>query len=402
MSATPHILVTDVIVDDDTLRVEQLKDIARKYVPLQEFRDAPMDVLRVSVLSGGITNQLYRVQIAGPSSNINVVEEGGDVSVVVRVFGKETERIISRESELFYQSLFLRTFCQGKNFLVYEFLTGFKDIDFTEMPTHRVAIAEKFAEFHSTATFNSKSAGRFDKEVLSCRDTLRAWSSSALGDTTMSKLTDEQRATLAISGMTREAVAQHVTDLLSAIHSVDEDLVVGVCHNDLLCANIMRRVAPSTSQANKGDLVFIDFEYGNRNYLLYDLANHFNEYVGLECNYDRHFPSDDVILESIVSYRLSMRALYALGGGPLPFGEAGSSLFFCENDEAELQRCLQWVQYVKLLTLASNAMWACWAVLQAAHSVIDFDFAAYATQRWKRFLSTKDVYIASGVGARCC
>lgn len=370
-------MVEDFIVDDEVERNQQIISIVTKYVPLPAFSNAPADAaFSVTVLSGGITNQLYRVQVQSKDS------------VVVRVFGKETQRIISRESELFYQSLFLRTFCQGKNFLIYEFLDGFRDIDFVDMPTHRLAIAKQFAAFHLTATKHSREVGRFEKEALTAIDTLRQWSVDAFTEEAVSKLSDKQLATLTGAGMTSNAIHSHVNDLLSKLETVRNELVVGVCHNDLLCANIMRRTTSGSDIG--GDLVFIDFEYGNRNFLLYDLANHFNEYVGLECNYDKFFPADDLILEFVVEYRRAMREL--LLDGITPFGESTQSAFFSTSDEAEQLVCLQWIKYVKLLTLASNALWSCWAIMQAAHSVIDFDFADYATHRWRRFIATKDSF----------
>lgn len=390
---SPLVVVDETIVDDAEQRRAQLTSLVRKYVPIDAFRHAPEDaVFNVSVLSGGITNQLYRVQ------SVPNLEGERSHAVVVRVFGKETDRIISRDSELFYQSLFLKTFCQGKNFLVYEFLTGFKDIEFTEMLTHRLEIAEVFAEFHLTATAHSKLAGRFENEVLSCVHTLRAWFTSAFEENTLDKLTPAQRSILADAQMTRENVQTHVSDLLSIIGSLSGGLVEGVCHNDLLSANIMRRVSiPSVTGGDDGkkDLVFIDFEYGNRNYLLYDLANHFNEYVGLECQYETYFPNDDVIFEFICAYRAAMRKLLNdKSEHNSPFGSL-SSQFFCQNCEDENARCLLWVKHVKVLTLASHAMWSCWAILQAAHSVIEFDFTTYATHRWQRFQETKAPFVAA-------
>jgi ethanolamine kinase len=33
-------------------------------------------------------------------------------------------------------------------------------------------------------------------------------------------------------------------------------------------------------------LYFIDFEYGSYSYRGYDIANHFNEYAGFDCDYN--------------------------------------------------------------------------------------------------------------------
>jgi ethanolamine kinase len=386
-TSTAPVLIEDFIVDDDLERTKQIISIVKTYVPLPAFTNAHADTtFRVTVLSGGITNQLYRVEAQGAASSA-----GPSTSAVVRVFGKETQRIISRESELFYQSLFLKTFCQGKNFLIYEFLDGFRDLDFVDMPKHRVAIAKQFAKFHLVATECSKKEGRFEMEALTAVDTLRQWSVDAFNSEASAKLSAAKLETLAQAGMTSDVVQHHVADLLVVLESVRADLLVGVCHNDLLCANIMRRTNADADESSDGDLVFIDFEYGNRNFLLYDLANHFNEYVGLECDYDKLFPSDDLIFEFVMEYRRAMREL--LRGGIAPFGDTTQAAFFSIGDEAEQLISRRWVQYVKLLTLASNALWSCWSIMQAAHSVIDFDFADYATQRWRRFITTKDTFV---------
>lgn len=53
-------------------------------------------------------------------------------------------------------------------------------------------------------------------------------------------------------------------------------------HNDLLGANIL---------CDKSETVyFIDFEYGDYNYRGFDIANHFCEYAGFQCDYSR-FPN---------------------------------------------------------------------------------------------------------------
>ena len=52
-------------------------------------------------------------------------------------------------------------------------------------------------------------------------------------------------------------------------------------HNDLLGANILQ-------PDHDSELVLIDFEYAEYNYRGFDLANHFNEYAGFECEYDKY------------------------------------------------------------------------------------------------------------------
>jgi ethanolamine kinase len=56
-------------------------------------------------------------------------------------------------------------------------------------------------------------------------------------------------------------------------------------HNDLLSGNLM-------FNKEEGKLYIIDYEYGSYSYRGYDIANHFNEYAGFECDYSL-YPSKD-------------------------------------------------------------------------------------------------------------
>lgn len=384
------------VSDDDEQRRVDLVTIAKNHT-LPEFVGLDESQFSVSILSGGITNQLYRVSAVLSDSE-------SSASVVLRVFGKETDRIISRESELFYQALFLKTFCQGQNFLAYHFLDGYRDIAFTDMPLLKRGIAAQLANFHFKATLSSKEdrniedsegRSRFELEPLASAAHPLSWWEQALSDATQAKLSAAQRDCLLRAHMDRSTVTKELQErLLPALERVADELVVGVCHNDLLCANIMRRVEPLTGDGDGMDLRLIDFEYSCKNYLLYDFANHFNEYVGLECDYGTRFPSDDSMLESVLAYRAAMRNLLeSCSDGVSPFRPHERQAFFSDSDEEEMRRSARWVQLVKLLTLASNAIWAAWSVLQAANSAIDFDFAWYAAQRWSRYLSTVDGFV---------
>lgn len=98
--------------------------------------------LRISRISGGSTNELFHVYDAADATH----------SVVFRIFGKETDRIVARESEFFYQSLYLRTFVHGYNFMVYEYLSELTTLPLPAMYTEAPAIADALAEFHVRAT----------------------------------------------------------------------------------------------------------------------------------------------------------------------------------------------------------------------------------------------------------
>ena len=50
-----------------------------------------------------------------------------------------------------------------------------------------------------------------------------------------------------------------------------------------------------------GNLQFIDFEYGDFSYRSFDIANHFNEYAGFECEYSR-YPDREHIAHFVRQY----------------------------------------------------------------------------------------------------
>jgi ethanolamine kinase len=73
-------------------------------------------------------------------------------------------------------------------------------------------------------------------------------------------------------------LAEEITSLKAALSRIRAPVVFA--HNDLLGANIL--------QDMEGRVVFIDFEYGEYNYRAFDIANHFCEYAGFDCDYTRY------------------------------------------------------------------------------------------------------------------
>lgn len=55
------------------------------------------------------------------------------------------------------------------------------------------------------------------------------------------------------------------------------------------------------SQEAHGEVQFIDFEYTEASYRSFDIANHFNEYAGFECDYSR-FPDDAHVTQFVTEY----------------------------------------------------------------------------------------------------
>ncbi|AIN99524.1 choline kinase, putative [Leishmania panamensis] len=410
-SATTHHGKVTVVSENDLLLSERSNTPELPSVPLQVKR-----------LSGGITNELFHVYD----------EDHPSTSVVVRVFGKETDRVISRESELFYQSLFIPTYICGSNFLVYDFLDGYYTLPYQEMAAEATPIARAIAVFQvratraalrdhappllrdsqnkdywkdvndqllaeegSTTSSRSTHRGesRFDRESNYLIGSLTKWADLVLSKEIVDKVHEDRRGSFLATARSLQSACAWIVSMLKRQETF---LPEGVCHNDLLSANVMIHKV-------RKDVRVIDFDYTKRNFLLYDVANHFNEYSGLDCDYDTYFPSDAHMSAFIAEYRRAMRdALEAswAENSILTASTDGASreheifpnareLFWSDSEEAEVEVVARWTQLAKLLTLASHLSWSVWSLLQEAVSALDVDFLNYAQARYNRYLAVR-------------
>lgn len=138
------------------------------------------------------------------------------------------------------------------------------------------------------------------------------------------------------------------------------------CHNDLLSGNII--ICPE-----QGDVAFIDYEYGAFNYRSFDVANHFCEYSGFECDYSK-YPSKE--------FQRSWIRIYLLEWARL----SGLSQVEPSADEVEAM-----LHEVAIFTLAAHCFWGLWGLTQAQHSDIDFDYMNYACCRFAEYDRRSDV-----------
>lgn len=123
------------------------------------------------------------------------------------------------------------------------------------------------------------------------------------------------------------------------------------CHNDLLLGNVIY-----TEESQK--VTFIDYEYAEPNHQAFDIGNHFSEYPGIgsdsnAIDYSK-YPSKDFQLQWLKVYLQEFR------------GNSNVT----DNDVEVLYK------HVNKFALASHFLWTCWALIQAEHSTINFDFVS--------------------------
>lgn len=139
------------------------------------------------------------------------------------------------------------------------------------------------------------------------------------------------------------------------------------CHNDLLLKNIIYHETP------KEGVTFIDFEYADFNYQAFDIGNHFCEFAGVEDFKPELFPSKEFQLVWLKHY---LRARHQLQNNSV------------SEDTLDAEAEVLYRQ-VKKFTLAAHLFWGIWALIQAEHSTIKFDFLNYAIVRLEEYFAKK-------------
>lgn len=109
---------------------------------------------------------------------------------------------------------------------------------------------------------------------------------------------------------------------------------------------------------------FIDYEYATPSPAAFDIANHFAEWGGFDCEHHL-LPTRSQRLDFIREYVRSYFAHLGHDMSQLDEGEEARKLF----DEVDVFRGIP------------GFYWGIWALIQAKISQIDFDYASYAEVR---------------------
>ncbi|EFJ52542.1 choline, partial [Volvox carteri f. nagariensis] len=313
---------------------------------LKGWSDLQAQDMQVSRISGGISNLLVKVEPPPPLQ---------PVAVKVRVFGDKTELLIDREAE---KHLLLRLNQAGFGALVVglfgngrieQFLTA-KTLTPEEMSDPRFIphIARRLRAFHDLK-MDAEAAATAAAAAASAPnptgwDSMFCWLAMAEG---LSFAHDPAKQAV-YDKVDFRAMRTELTALREMCERVGSTRVL--CHNDLLAGNIL--------------LQFIDFEYSCRGPRGFDWGNHFNEYAGFDCVYDR-FPSPE-------QQKVFFRHYLSPRDGNSNQGQ-GEAVLDCLVAEA----CV--------FALASHAYWGVWSFIQARYSPIDFDYLDYSRMRWAEY-----------------
>ncbi|CAD5219997.1 unnamed protein product [Bursaphelenchus xylophilus] len=298
-----------------------------------------LDQVIFKPFTNGITNKVISVQ------------GGKGEKLIFRIFGVGTEKVVDRNSEMKSFELLSRhglapaVEARFANGFVCGYLPG-EPIDVESVRSAKLVpkIASRMADLHKIPIADNEKASpsffhtKFHQFINNIPP---VWPNPE----------KNQKFQHLFAEINFERDFQRVAAAIE--RAANKEIVL--CHNDLLIYNVL--------YDEKSDSVnFIDYEYTGANYQLFDIANHFNEYAGVEnINYDL-CPTDEQKYNFVQHYLQSY-----LGR---------------EVDGAEIEKVLA---DIPTFEAASHLLWSVWALVQAQDSEIDFDYIQYASKRYEQY-----------------
>lgn len=355
---------------NENLDENQFKQIAVKIKP--EWSDQPIET---TCIRGGITNSLFACYLKSTGVNHSS-------TILFRVYGENSEKFISRTAEIETmclmnkQGLGPQYYGRFKNGICYEFLPGeILDQKMVYDEAIYTKVAKAIAGLHMTQFegFVFETDLQSDKEIFIFTEIWKLFD-LVLDDykANMPNMTDEYLKLIPSKEDLQKEI-QFLQNHITAYTKANKSLIM-FSHNDLLLGNIIYNNSIATQ------IKFIDYEYSCVNYQAYDIANHFNEYAGVdEPNYS-YFPNKEYQVKWL---RIYLEEFIRLVNQHRATQSAETNLAFSE------EKVLQFYEEVNKFTLTSHLMWAVWSLVQAQVSKLDFDFVAYAQIRFNQYFCRK-------------
>ncbi|KAL8839425.1 MAG: hypothetical protein Q9170_001765 [Blastenia crenularia] len=316
-----------------------------------------------------------------------------DEAVLIRAYGKGTDVLIDRDRESQSHSLLCKNglapelLARFQNGLMYRFIRG-QVCESDDLTKERIwrGVARRLAEWHAVIPIIPAPATTVEDEtnhfptLFYEQPSHPKPSAEAINSITPSKAapnvwtviqkwifalptsseTEKQR-----KGILQAELERTVADL-GDIPSLGKDGLV-FAHCDLLSGNVI--VHPQSPGASPlvETVSFIDYEYATPAPAAFDLANHFAEWGGFECNYHA-IPTRSVRRSFVEEYLSSYTSHTAL-----PSGMDGHSYVNRLFEQVDAYRGVP------------GLYWGVWALIQATISQIDFDYASYAEVRLQEY-----------------
>ncbi|KAL1843167.1 hypothetical protein VTJ49DRAFT_2917 [Mycothermus thermophilus] len=349
-----------------------------------DWQDADSKVEFVR-FTDGITNTLLKAVNKRPGLSKDEVDRE---AILLRAYGHGTDLIIDRHRETQNHELLMKhglapeLLARFENGMMYRFIQGtVTQPEDLRKPDIYKAVARRLAQWHaivpciSGRTGHSRKTSRADGTPVTDDEFQRALDQVAPGKPPPNLWTVMQKWIFALPTDTeaqRARQAELQQELKRLIAELSQRPGLGVnglvfAHCDLLSGNVI--VLPqSTEKAADPTVAFIDYEYATPSPAAFDIANHFAEWGGFDCDFSV-LPTRAQRREFIAEY---IDAYFQYLEEKTP--GATSQL----DKQAEVERMLG---EVDLYRGVPGFYWGIWALIQATISEINFDYASYAEAR---------------------
>ncbi|POS82465.1 hypothetical protein EPUL_006079 [Erysiphe pulchra] len=350
-------------------------------------QDWENDKIEITRFTDGTTNTLLKVVNKLPELS---AEEIDNEAILLRAYGQGTELIIDREREaqnhelLMQHKLAPELLARFNNGMLYRFMRGSvtSPADLRKQEVS-LAIARRLAEWHAVVPCLQSpiknSCNHIDQisvaqptsipKTTKLREELDSTHQENISPNLWTVLQKWISAlpTNTLAEKSRQQILQKEMDRMILELSNRPGLgnySLVFAHCDLLSGNIV--VLPqSTVDANATLTVsFIDYEYAAPSPAAFDIANHFAEWGGFDCDYHQ-LPTRSQRIDFIREY---IRSYYIHKHHEISDVDR----------EAESKRLFSEVDLFRGLP---GLFWGVWALIQSKISKINFDYASYAETR---------------------
>ncbi|KAK4507199.1 hypothetical protein PRZ48_000934 [Zasmidium cellare] len=337
----------------------------------------------------GITNTLMKATKKRPGRTQLEVDSD---SVLMRAYGKGTDVLIDRQRELKAHNLLATLglapplLARFDNGLMYRFVPGHvcSHTDLAKPEIYR-QVAKRLGQWHGALPISAIAAtpildAQTDQKHLAPKDgqstrpypntwtVLQQWI-DALPESTDKEA--ERKKML-------NAELVDVSAKLGDTPGLDGRDYVFV-HHDLLCGNVIVTETESTQNGTSKEkpVTFIDYEYATPGPAAFDIANHFAEWAGYDCEHDA-VPTKSQRREFLKHYVGSFRY----------HSISDSDSIAVEIDfQKDIDTLYDQVERFRGMP---GFFWGVWALIQAMISQIDFDYTKYAELRLSEYFAWKE------------
>ncbi|KAI1763427.1 ethanolamine kinase [Hypoxylon sp. FL1150] len=333
----------------------------------------------------GITNTLLKAINRKEGLSEDEIDKE---AVLLRAYGHGTDVLIDRHRETQNHELLMKCglapelLARFDNGMIYRYIRGTptQPADLRTPPVY-LAVAKRLAQWHATVPCIYEANGSSEAAIQH----------SAPVKPSPNVWTVMHKWILALPTKT-EAQRKRQTDLQLELSKLVEELSqrpglgdhgLVFAHCDLLSGNVIiePRESSGASQHDNHEktVSFIDYEYATPSPAAFDLANHFAEWGGFDCDFTV-LPTRAQRSEFIKEY---IHTYFAL----LP--QEPNSI----DEEAEARKLMS---EVDMFRGVPGFYWGVWALIQATISHIDFDYAEYAEIRLGEYYGWREAMESTG------